>query len=118
MSATSAFVAPLSRPPPQPNTSIAGLSNAGVGVSAIAARPSPTPSAPAISTGWYPNRSTTGPNTSDPTRIPMLIKAMSDPASAFSSPYRAIKGGSTAPNVVSVTPNRSIPRQAAANAAR
>ena len=35
-----------------------------------------------------------------------------------SNPYRVIKGGSTAPKVVSVTPNNSIPRQAEVNTAR
>ena len=118
MSATSALVAPLSRPPPQPNTSIAGASTRGDGARAIAARPSPTPSAPATRTGRYPNRSTTGPKTSDPARIPRLIRARSEPASAFSSPCCAINGGSTAPRVVRVTPKSSIPRQAAANARR
>src|SRR5262249_9018232 len=55
---------------------------------------------------------------SDPARIPRLIKATSEPASAFSKPNRTISGGNTEPSVVSVTPKSSIPRQAAANTAR
>src|SRR5262249_8607300 len=55
---------------------------------------------------------------SDPARIPRLIKASSEPASALSKPYRTISGGNTQPSGVSVTPKSSIPRQAAANTAR
>ena len=113
-SAASALVAPFRIPPPNPIAKTHSCTSDGFCASAISSKEEPTRIAAATSIHRYPNRSTIGPNTSEPIRIPNGSSAVSVPIARSSSPNRSANMLLTDPSDKNTMPNSSIPKQAAA----